>query len=95
VVDLLDKAGVKQVLDLFTDEVLPLNGLLLRLMLHQPGIRVDLQMVLNHLQGMLDIRDGCQANTSTLAQRKAMSASSYLSPRFTVLRVVWVASVLI
>jgi hypothetical protein len=29
VVDLLNEAGAKQLLDFFTDEVLPLNGLLL------------------------------------------------------------------
>jgi hypothetical protein len=32
-------------------KVLPLNGLLLGLLLHQSGVRVDLQMVLNHLPG--------------------------------------------
>jgi hypothetical protein len=41
--------GVKQPFDLFTDEVLPLNGLLLRPLLDRSGVRVDLQMVLNHL----------------------------------------------
>jgi hypothetical protein len=49
VVDLLDEFGVKQLLDFFTDEVLPLNGLLPGLLLHRPGIRVDLYMVLNDL----------------------------------------------
>jgi hypothetical protein len=33
------------------DEVLPFNGLLTGLSLDQPGIEVDLQMVLNHLPG--------------------------------------------
>jgi hypothetical protein len=47
--DLFDKAGVKQLPDLRTDEVLPLNGLSSRLLAHRPGIKVDLQMVLNHL----------------------------------------------
>jgi hypothetical protein len=49
VVDLPDEASVKQLFDLFTDEVLSLNRLLLRLLLDQSGIRVDLQMVFNHL----------------------------------------------
>jgi hypothetical protein len=51
VVDLLDEAGVKQLFDFFTNEVLPLNGLLLRLLLDWPGIGVDLQMVFDHLLG--------------------------------------------
>jgi hypothetical protein len=42
VVDLLDESGVKQLFYFFTDEGLPLNGLLLRLLLHRPGIGVDL-----------------------------------------------------
>jgi hypothetical protein len=49
VVDLPNESGVKQLLDNFTDEVLPLNRLLSGLLLHWPGIGVDLQMVLNHL----------------------------------------------
>jgi hypothetical protein len=49
VVDLPYEASVKQLLDFFKDEVLPLNGLLLGSLLDQSGIRVDLQMVLNHL----------------------------------------------
>jgi hypothetical protein len=47
--DLFDKAGVKQLPDLLANEVLPLNGLSLRLLTHRPGIGVNLQMVLNHL----------------------------------------------
>jgi hypothetical protein len=34
---------------IFTDKVLPLNGLLLGPMLDWSGIRIDFQMVLNHL----------------------------------------------
>jgi hypothetical protein len=49
VVDLPYKASVEQLLDFFTDEVLPLNRLLLRPLLDWSGIKVDLQMVLNHL----------------------------------------------
>jgi hypothetical protein len=49
--DLFDKAGVKQLLDLLADEVLPLNRLSPRLLAYWPGVRVDLQMVLNHLLG--------------------------------------------
>jgi hypothetical protein len=49
VVDLFDEASMQQLAYLFTDEVLPLDGLLLWLLLHQPGVGVDLQMVLNHL----------------------------------------------
>jgi hypothetical protein len=50
-VDLPDEVGIEQLVDLFTGEVLPLNGLLLRLLLDQSGVKVDLQMVLNHLPG--------------------------------------------
>jgi hypothetical protein len=49
VVDLPYEANVKQLLDFLKDEVLPLNGLLLGSLLDRSGIRVDLQMVLNHL----------------------------------------------
>jgi hypothetical protein len=49
VVDLLDKASLQQLSDLFTDEVLPLDGLLPWLLPDRPGISVDLQMMLNHL----------------------------------------------
>jgi hypothetical protein len=49
VVDLLYEAGVEQLFDFFTDEVLPLNGLLLGLLLDQSNVGVDIQMVLNHL----------------------------------------------
>jgi hypothetical protein len=49
VVDLPYEASVKQLFDFFTDEVLPLNGLLLGPLLDRSGIGVDLQMVLNHL----------------------------------------------
>jgi hypothetical protein len=51
VVDLFDEASLQQLADFFTDEVLPLDGLLPWLLSHLPGIRVDLQMVLNHLPG--------------------------------------------
>jgi hypothetical protein len=49
VVDLPYEASLKQLLDFFTDEVLPLYGLLPRLLLDRPGVGVDLQMVLDHL----------------------------------------------
>jgi hypothetical protein len=42
--------------------------------------------------GIPGICDGSQANTSTFARRKAMSALSYFSPRFPPTRVVWEAS---
>jgi hypothetical protein len=51
VLDLLDEASVKQLLNLLSDKILPLNGLLPGLLLDRPSIRVDLQMVLNHLPG--------------------------------------------
>jgi hypothetical protein len=51
VMDLFDGASVQQLPDLLTDEVLPLNGLSPRLLTHRPGVRVDLQMVLDHLPG--------------------------------------------
>jgi hypothetical protein len=49
VVDLSYEAGVKQLLDFFTDEVLPLNGLLPGFLLDRSSIGVDLHMVLNHI----------------------------------------------
>ena len=49
VVDLFDKASLQQLADLFTDEVLPLDGLLPGLLSDRLGVRVDLQMMLNHL----------------------------------------------
>jgi hypothetical protein len=42
VVDLPYDAGVEQLLDFFTDEVLPLNGLLPGLLLDRSGVGVDL-----------------------------------------------------
>jgi hypothetical protein len=42
--------------------------------------------------GIPGICDGSQANTSTFARRKAMSALSYFSPRFPPMRVVWEVS---
>jgi hypothetical protein len=50
-VDLFDEASLQQLADLFTDEVLPLDGLLSWHLLHRPSVGVDLQMVLNHLPG--------------------------------------------
>jgi hypothetical protein len=49
VVDLPDKASIKQLLNLLSDKILSLNGLLLGLLLDWPSVRIDLQMVLNHL----------------------------------------------
>jgi hypothetical protein len=49
VVDLPYEASVEQLVDFFIDEVLPFNGLLLGPLLDRSGVRVDLQMVLNHL----------------------------------------------
>jgi hypothetical protein len=49
VVDLQNEVGVEQLFDFFTDEVLSLYTLLLRLLLDRTGIGVDLQMVLDHL----------------------------------------------
>jgi hypothetical protein len=49
VVDLPDEASVEQLFDVFTDEVLPLNGLLPGPLLDRPSVGVDLQMMLNHL----------------------------------------------
>jgi hypothetical protein len=42
VVDLPYEASVEQLFDLFTDEVLPLNGLLLGPLLDRSGVGVDL-----------------------------------------------------
>jgi hypothetical protein len=49
--DLFDEASAQQLPDLLTDEILPLNGLSPRLLTHRFGVRVDLQMVLDHLPG--------------------------------------------
>jgi hypothetical protein len=49
VVELPYEADVEQLHDFFIDEILPLNRLLLGPLLDQSGVRVDLQMVLNHL----------------------------------------------
>jgi hypothetical protein len=49
--NLFYEAGVQQLPNLLSDEVLPLNGLSPRLLTHRFGIRVDLQMVLDHLPG--------------------------------------------
>jgi hypothetical protein len=48
-VDLPYEASVEQLFDLFTDEVLLLNGLLSGPLLDRSSVRVDLQMMLNHL----------------------------------------------
>jgi hypothetical protein len=42
VMDLPYEASVKQLFDFFMDEVLPLNGLILGLLLDRSGIEVDL-----------------------------------------------------
>jgi hypothetical protein len=49
--NLFDEASIKQLLDLLTDEVLPLNRQSARFLTHRFGVKVDLQMVLNHLPG--------------------------------------------
>jgi hypothetical protein len=49
VVDLFDEASLQQLADLFTGEVLPLDGMLPWLLPDRSGIGVDFQMVLNHL----------------------------------------------
>jgi hypothetical protein len=47
--NLFDEADVKQLPDLLSDEVLQLNGLSPRLLTHRFGVRVDFQMMLDHL----------------------------------------------
>jgi hypothetical protein len=49
VVDIPDEAIIKQLLNLFSDKFLVLYGLLPRLLLDRSSVRVDLQMVLDHL----------------------------------------------
>jgi hypothetical protein len=51
VVDLSDEASIKHLFNLFSDKVLLLYGLLSEFLLDRSDIRVDLQMVLNHLPG--------------------------------------------
>jgi hypothetical protein len=49
VVDLAEEAGVEQLLDLFTIEVLSLHGLLPQLLMERPHVDVNLEFVLDHL----------------------------------------------
>ena len=42
---------MKELADFFTDEVLPLHGLLPRLLAHWRGVGVDPQIVLDHFPG--------------------------------------------
>jgi hypothetical protein len=49
VMDFLYEVDIKQPFDLFTDEVLPLNRLLPGLLLDWSSIKVDPQVVLDHL----------------------------------------------
>jgi hypothetical protein len=58
VVDLFDEASMQQLADLFTDEVLPLDGLLVWLLSQRRGAGVDLQMMLITSLGILGICDG-------------------------------------
>jgi hypothetical protein len=49
--NLFDEASVQQLPNLLTDEVLSLHGLSPRLLAYRLGVRIDLQLVLNHLPG--------------------------------------------
>jgi hypothetical protein len=49
VMDLLDEASIKQLLNLLSDKILSLYRLLPGLLLDRSSVRVVLQMVLNHL----------------------------------------------
>jgi hypothetical protein len=93
--DLSDQAVIKQIFDLFTDEVLPLNRLVLGLLLNSLASGYIFRWCSITSLGIPGICDGCQANTSTLAQMNVMSASFYLSPRSPTMWVVWAASLLI
>ena len=42
---------LQQLADFFTDEVMPLHGLLPRFLAYRRGVRVDPQMVLDHFPG--------------------------------------------
>jgi hypothetical protein len=93
--DLSDKVGVKQLFDLFMDEVLSLNRLLPGLLLGRSGTGVDLQMVLNHLPrdlGHLRWLSGKHVNISS----KESDEHEYLfAIQSTAMRVVWATSALI
>jgi hypothetical protein len=93
VVDLPDEADIKQLFDFFTDEVLPLNDCFWSF--YWTGLTLGwiFRWCLITSLRMPGICDSCQANTSTLARRKVMSVSSYLSLRSPVMWVVWAASV--
>jgi hypothetical protein len=77
VVDLLYEAGIEQLLDFFTNEVLPLNRLLLGLLLDRSGIRVDLQMVLNHVDVSPDKGDEHEFPFAVQVTRDTSSLSSF------------------
>ena len=73
-----------------------LHGLLPRFLAYRFGVGVDPQMACSFTSlGIPGICDGSQANTSTFARRKVMSASSYFSSRFHAMRVVLEESALI
>jgi hypothetical protein len=92
VVDLPDEASVEQLFDLFTDEVLPLNGLLLEPLLDRPGVGVDLQMMLNYLPSDPRHLRWLPDKHIDISLRKVTSASSYLLSRSPEIRVVCLAS---
>jgi hypothetical protein len=83
--DLFDEASAQQLPDVLTDEILALNGLSLRLLTHHFGVRVNLQMVLDHLLGdpkhlrrfaceyvgiCLEEDDKCDCNTPSVTATK-------------------------
>jgi hypothetical protein len=92
VVDLPDEASVEQLFDLFTDEVLPLNGLLLEPLLDRPGVEVDLQMMLNYLPSDPRHLRWLSDKHIDISLRKVTSVSSYLLSRSPEIRVVCLAS---
>ena len=51
VLDLSDEPGVEELVHLEADELLPLDGLLVDLLLDGPKVGEDLQSVLNHIPG--------------------------------------------
>jgi hypothetical protein len=93
VVDLFDETSLQELADLFTDKVLPLDGLLPWLLSYQLASGWIFRWCSITTLGIPGICDGSQANTSIFARRKAMSVLSYFSPKYPPMRVVWEGSV--
>ena len=73
-----DQACCFQFLDLFCNELLTLHCLFPDSLLDGPRVRAEARWCSITFLGTPGMSDGCHANTSTFARRKATSALSYL-----------------